>query len=381
MRKLTGTVLTVLFVFLAGFFFVNDFGLIDIQKSAIVLGVGIDRTGEEFTITAQLAVPQNSDQGGKTSSVEVSGTGKTVGEALTAINATTGWYPKLTFCNLIVLGESTVKEDSYAGLDYFLRNTSFSDNATVITCTTSAKEFLSAKTPTHDISTLAIEKVLSREGMLAGVVAPVSLKQFSIGYYGNSRSGYLPLAEKVKQEGEAAQSDASQPQEREKTKFLFATKTALFYKGKMVGAMSPEQTLAYNLLSSPIRVVALPVVHNGIGYTVGLRHAKPELSISMREGRLSLDVSVELRSLLLDSDASNSFDNIARNNQTNAALADSTSEQLTKLIVSLIDLSRKTGCDLFQVSDLAQKKFPKRKLGEGYLQEILYSVKVNVKAL
>lgn len=383
MRKFTGTVLILLFVFLSGFFFVNDFGLIDIQKSAIVLGVGIDRAGEDFTITAQLAVPQSSDQGGKTSSVEVSGTGKTVGDALTAINATTGWYPKLTFCNLIVLGESLVKEDSYAGLDYFLRDNGFSDNATVVTCTTSAKEFLSAKTPTHDISTLAIEKVLSREGMLSGVVAPISLREFSIGYYGSSRSGYLPLVEKIKQENGASQSDDPQSQgEGEKTKFLFdATKTALFFKGKMVGSLSPEQTLTYNVLSSPIRVVAFPVEHRGIGYTLGFRHAKPSISVSMREGRLSLDISVEVRAMMLDSDASNSFDNIARGSDASRAIIDSANEQFTEKIISLIELSRNTNCDLFEIADLAQKKFPKRKLGEGYLKEMLYSVKVDVKAL
>ncbi|MBO4989689.1 MAG: hypothetical protein J6D37_05095 [Clostridia bacterium] len=382
MRKFTGSVLILLFVFLSGFFFVNDFGLIDIQKSAIVLGVGIDRAGENFTITAQLAIPQSSDQGGKTSSVEVSGTGKTVGEALTAINATTGWYPKLTFCNLIVLGESLVKDDAYAGLDYFLRDNGFSDNATLVTCTTSAKEFLSAGTPTHDISTLAIEKVLSREGMLSGVVAPVNLKEFSIGYYGSSRSGYLPLAEKLEQENGASQSDDQLQGGEEKTKFLFdATKTALFYKGKKVGTMSPEQTLTYNVLSSPIRVVAFPVEHKGISYTLGFRHAKPSLSVSMREGKLSFDVSVEVRALMLDSDASNSFENIARSSEASRAIIDSANEQFTEKIVSLIELSRESKCDLFGVADLAQKKFPKRKLGEEYLKEMLYSVKVDVKAL
>ena len=43
-------------------FFSNDFGLVDIQKTAIVLAAGIDREGEEFSLTAQIAVPKGSDR-------------------------------------------------------------------------------------------------------------------------------------------------------------------------------------------------------------------------------------------------------------------------------------------------------------------------------
>ena len=43
-------------------FFSNDFGLVDIQKTAIILAAGIDRTADGFSLTAQIAVP---DETGK----------------------------------------------------------------------------------------------------------------------------------------------------------------------------------------------------------------------------------------------------------------------------------------------------------------------------
>ena len=53
----------VAFLFLL--FFSTDFGLIDIQKTAIILAAGIDRTEDgNFSVTAQIAVPEASKSGG-----------------------------------------------------------------------------------------------------------------------------------------------------------------------------------------------------------------------------------------------------------------------------------------------------------------------------
>lgn len=38
-------------IFLAFLFFSNDFGLMDVQKTAIVMAVGVDREEEEFILT------------------------------------------------------------------------------------------------------------------------------------------------------------------------------------------------------------------------------------------------------------------------------------------------------------------------------------------
>ncbi|MBQ5930536.1 MAG: hypothetical protein IIX02_07075, partial [Clostridia bacterium] len=107
--------ITILLSFL---FFTTDFGLIDIQKTAIVLAAGIDRNGEDFIITSQIAIPKSSDQGKSTNAVQIVSRGKTVAEAFEEINAKTGWYPKLVFCNLILLGEDTAKQNVFDALDY-----------------------------------------------------------------------------------------------------------------------------------------------------------------------------------------------------------------------------------------------------------------------
>ncbi len=65
-RNFYKTVPLKLFVLLAAIvliaFFSNDFGLVDIQKTAVILAVGLDKEDENYTVTAQIAVPKGSDR-------------------------------------------------------------------------------------------------------------------------------------------------------------------------------------------------------------------------------------------------------------------------------------------------------------------------------
>lgn len=366
MRRLTGLLLGGILLFYSVFFFVNDFGLIDIQKSAIVLGVGIDREEEGYRITAQLAVPQNSDQGKKTSSVEVTGVGKTVGDALTVINSTTGWYPKLTFLGLIVLGESLSSMDCFAALDFFLKNENVSDHAMVVATDTSAKEFLSARTPTEDIGTLAVEKVLSREGLLSGAVLPMNLREFAIGYYSKGRSGHLPLIKKV-EEGEKALFDG--------------TETGLYEGGKQVAVLSSKETLVSSLLLSPIRIVTYPVVQGGISFTLGLKSAKVKKEVTKEDGRYKLAISLALKASTLDSDAGESLKDIARTEDVKAEILKAANEQISERLFSVLQKTMEVKSDLFSLRSAIQKKFPKDELGEEFFDWVDLSISVDVTKL
>ena len=127
-------------LFLAFLFFTNDFGLIDTQKTAIVTAVGIDREGDEVILTSQIAIPQSSSQGKSTEAVLLVTRGKTVSEAFEEVNAKTGWYPKLVFCKLLVLGKKTAEQNVFDVLDFFLLDEYLTDDCLVTVCEGKAKE-------------------------------------------------------------------------------------------------------------------------------------------------------------------------------------------------------------------------------------------------
>ncbi|MDE6849938.1 MAG: hypothetical protein K2J54_01295 [Clostridia bacterium] len=93
-RSLTILYLLV-FAVLAFLFFTNDFGLLDLRKTSVVIGVGLDIEEDEVVLTAQLAVPQPAENGENTKFNVVTGEGATVAAALNEVNVKTGFYPKL----------------------------------------------------------------------------------------------------------------------------------------------------------------------------------------------------------------------------------------------------------------------------------------------
>ena len=123
-------------------FFSNDFGLVDIQKTAVILAAGIDKSGEGYELTAQISVPKGGETTGGTASVELSGKGETVADCLMMMYADSGWIPKFDFCSLVLLGEEAAKEGAMPALNYFLHNEYMSDNCAVAVAEGSAGEML-----------------------------------------------------------------------------------------------------------------------------------------------------------------------------------------------------------------------------------------------
>ena len=151
----------ILLLLLSFLFFSGNFGSIDVQKTAIVMAVGIDREEDTFIVTSQIAVPQPSKQGNASQSVQIVSRGKTIADAFKEINAKTGWYPKLVFCRLLLLGQKTAEKDVFDALDFFLLDEYMSDNCLIATCDKTAKELLNVTALVDSSGALAMEKVLS----------------------------------------------------------------------------------------------------------------------------------------------------------------------------------------------------------------------------
>ena len=112
-------------------FLTNNFGLIDIEKTAIVIALGIDKRERGYEVTAQIAVPQSTDSAPNADAM-VKGKGVTIADALDDIGVTTGWYPLLSFCNLIVISDELLKQDVMIFIDYFNRTDKIPDSSLLV---------------------------------------------------------------------------------------------------------------------------------------------------------------------------------------------------------------------------------------------------------
>ena len=98
-------------------FFSSDFGLIDIEKTAIITAIAVDLKDDEYEVSMEIAVPEATDANTENQKALLSTTGKTIGSAIKNAGNQTGWFPKLAFCNLIILGEQLANTNVIKVLD------------------------------------------------------------------------------------------------------------------------------------------------------------------------------------------------------------------------------------------------------------------------
>ena len=420
-------------------FFTNDFGLIDIQKTAIVMAVGIDREGPTFILTTQIAVPQSSDQGEQAQAVQIESRGETIADAFNQINAKTGWYPKLVFCNLVVLGEQMIKSNVFDALDFFLRDEYMSDKCLVAACEGTAKEILNTKTPIDPMSGVAAQKVLSDHAARVGTVASNTLREFAMGYFSYSKSGYLTVLKPEKQqessgengggggeqqqssegggekgaflentplpaaEGEqnalkgdrpvpaAGGSGGSGPSAggqaaggKEEEKVFSASETALFYDGIYAGKLDQDETFAFSIVKNKLRLASYTPKSDGIPYTLIVKHNLPSLKFSVDDNSMArLKIKLKVTAGLQDTSYGQSIDELANAGKVPPKVFEAAKKDLEQKISQVFEKSRKSRCDVFNVLDRLQKfesdYFPAFR--EDILDRLIFSVDVTFESL
>ena len=357
--------------FLAFLFFSNDFGLIDTQKTAIVTAVGIDREDEEFILTSQVAIPQPSTQGTSTQAVQLVSRGKTVSEAFEQINAKTGWYPKLVFCKLLVLGKKTAEDNVFDALDFFLLDEYLSDDCLVAVCDGFAKEILDVSALVDATSSLAIEKVLSDHAERVGAVRPSTLKDFSIGYFSENSSGTLPVLKKEKQQEETPPkttsnsqtsssesnengSDNSQNSEQqEKNKPVFSAKeTALFVRGRWKDTLTPAETFAVNATIGKLRLASYSVPVGEATCTLSVKHNDSKIKIELgKEGQGQITALLTLTAGLLDYSQALDLEKLGDGGDVPHGVFASAEKKLSAEVASAYEKAKAVGCDLFGIKE------------------------------
>lgn len=361
-----------LFIILVLSFFSNDFGLVDIQKTAIILAIGIDKEEDEFNVTAQISVPKGDRTTGGTSSVEINSSGKTVSDCISHIYSKTGWVPKLVFCDLILLGEEVAKEHAMPVLNYFLRNEYMPDSCFVAVCEGSAKETISSQNAIDDISSQAILKLFSGVIEKTGLSVQNTLKDFSISAMGVSKSGFMPYIRVLPQEesseggsggdseesggsgGESGESGSSQSSEKV---IYCADHTALFSNGKMVGTLTPEETFAYNLLSGKVYAGIITVENGEKPVSLSILNDDGSVSLSTK-GTPAVTLKADLRVQLYDRNEASPIEDMASDIPTDQDVSEAT-EIVTAYVRSLWETCRTSGCDLFLLTRELYRSSPK----------------------
>ena len=380
-------------------FFTNDFGIVDLRKTAVIIGVGIDIEEGEVNLTAQLAVPKPAENGENTEYNNVTGKGTTVAAALNEVNVKTGFYPKLVFCKLIVLGESCFNEDITKLLDYFYRNEYTGLTLSVAACEGSAKELLSQPFPCGNSATDNIEKVLSSEAMASGNVSSVTLKDIGESSFAPGKSAYMPYLENGVIKGGSSEGGGGGSsgggssggggsgggggggQQIDECN-LTCNKCAIFSGGYCKGVLPVDQTFAFNLLKNDVKHAFIESGEGEDGKRVlGLRDCKGKMSVTFEGEKPVLEFEFKASVNVQDSELGFSPERAAQTRVPDEILKQG-EDTIISLFKQLFESAKKADCDIFGAQNKLYKYHYKKysEFKDNLLEKLQLKCSVKLKS-
>ena len=411
MKNLKIKLLLLAFLAVSLLFFSNNEGLVDIEKTAIIKAVGIDYINGEYVATAQIAVPEANDTNTENQKAEISGSGSTVGSAIKNIGDVTGWYPQLAFCNLIVLGKSTLELNVIKMVDYFSKTLRVQDSALIVVAEDKASDLLKASTPLDNVSSIALQKKLLKNPGFDQDVATNDIKTFCSDYYSRTGSGYIPLIKIIKSDEKVQDSQSGSSNSGTKTsgssandlgggssggsqnqsqkgQNLFDTDTTLLFKnGKVVGKLNKEQTKTLNALTKKFEATTLKINHvktevaeSEHNFLVTVLRCTPKIKLTATENQLVLDVNLNMYCKISDQDAEYSDATYTKNTPLPEAVRIKTEDLMKKQIEELLLTLKQTQCDFLKIKDMLYKYNHRHysRYKDNYLNVIKNNVSVTV---
>lgn len=358
------------------FFFSNDFGLIDIEKTAIITAVAIDAEADgTYKVTAQIAVPEASDANTENMRAQISGTGSTVGAAIKNIGDVSGWYPQLAFCNLLIIGNSFKDVNLITVIDYFSKSLRIRDSVLIVMAEDKAAELLKLATPLDNISSFALQKILLKNAGLNRDVSVCDVKTFCESYYSDASSCFMPIVSVVSQKaendgsssgesgsGSTGSSSGGAPTGGAKGDVIFsANRTALFLRGVKVGELDEDLTFAFSAIRNDFSHSTFEV--NGVedggetkNYLLTIFSGSINRYLSVTESGVTLEVSLNLFVRISDQNANESDADYAKNNVLPQALKVKAENDFKLKLDDLAETEIQTGCDFLGIKKELYRK-------------------------
>lgn len=351
-------------------FLTLDFLLIDVEKTALIVAIGIDKTELGYEVTAQIAVPEATNQSTKSNEAVIYASGKTIYDAIDSIGSRTGWYPKLSFCNLIILGNSIAENENVMGVvDFFVRSYKVEDSAILCASEKSAKELLLSISPLDNVSSFALTKIFVRDNSSASAILTTTIKEFAKGYYSNSKCGYMPMVKTIetKDNGDNTSSassvvgtntGSSDEKKQKNTPVVYSADTCLlFNNGVKTGVLSGDECLFYSLLYKRVNEAFFPldiVDDNGNSGTalIGVRKANSTVKLDIKNGAPVLKCNLKLWLKLDDSDFPQSMQEIATLGKLNDKTLERAKLYALDMLGSVFEKSVKANADIFRAESM-----------------------------
>lgn len=390
-------------------FFSNDFGLIDIEKTAIITACAIDLDENgEYKVTAQIAVPEATDTNTENLRAQISGKGATVGAAIKNIGDASGWFPQLCFCNLIIVGGGFSDYNLINILDYFSKTLRIHDSALIVMAEKEGAELLKLATPLDNVSSFALQKIILKNAGLNRDIAVCDVKSFCTGYYSDAGASFMPIIKVVWQKSENEKSSAEGSTAESsgggsgggsgssggfggssgggaKGDAIFnANATALFLNGIKVGELDKDLTLVFNALTCDFATTTFEIkdVENGTttrNYLLTVFSCDRKTALTVSESGIIFDVKLDIYAKISDVNGQSYDLEYVENIPLPYFLKERAEKDFTERIQDLIRTEIETKCDFLGIKKELYRKHNSfySKYKDNFTENLDFKVEVN----
>ena len=419
----------IIFIALFIFYVTSDFNTVNIEKTALIVAMGVDKAENEYEITVQIAVPQATDKGQGNAESVISAKGNSIYTAVEKISEQTGWHPRLSFCNLILIGENLLTENLLNLTDFFIRMYKIEDSAILCAVEGKAKSVLLATSPLDNVSSFALTKIFVREFDNASSVVTSTVKNFSVSGYSKSSYGYMPLVKMVKTEdktdvkpssltlsnphlatalnsknsrenpakitankpfysqnggvgGESGSSGdkSSGSSGGDKPCVFDATTTLLFNNGYYVGRLNGEQSLFYSLLTKNVSegyfsINSIDQSGNYGTFVLSVTGVKNSVNFILNGETPALNCNLSLWLKIADSNANHTVKDFSNLGRLSPQMLLDAQNYVTQKLADVFSVVQNSSCDLFSLKSELYRRYPKK------YQELSQTVKLLTKPI
>ena len=260
----------------------------DVLDRAIILGLGIDGTSDEITLTAEVVSPGNGTEQVGTFSKTVTVTARTVAEAIQNVAEHTGKESSLGQCVVIIFGQDFYENVDFSDtVDFFVNHHSLKESTVICCCEGSAKDLMNMGDALSQSVSLAVSTLMLDQA------EKIAVDTNNLLTYARSQTelhctGFLNKIKFVPSENKDAQSP-------DKTQGYFAYREyAVFRKNKFVCDLDEDDALGMSLFIEDVVGETFVAEMDGLKRTLQV-NSKSIDSKTTDDGGLEIKIKLSIR--------------------------------------------------------------------------------------
>lgn len=323
----------------------------ELNKLAIVMGVGLDKGKEPDTIemTVQLAKvlemkgsSKVGDNVGTSGYVNLKEQQRTISEAVRAFSKKVNRNLFFSHNEVIIFGEDLAESGIDNYMDFFLRYRESRLLQWVLISKQPASEILDIKPDLETTPGRNIGELIKSEQEISQVPA-IDLREFASRLMSKTTAPIAPIIEASKEDNK---------------KITYVSETAVFKKDKMIGVLNKEETQGLlwgiNKIKDGVITVAAPNDKGKVNIVT--THAKSKITPEIKDNEASIKIEIKQEGELQEQTTSEDM----ANPKVLAVLEKSEEDAIKKEVMLAIKKSRELNADIFGFGEIMYQHYPKQ---------------------